>query len=331
MTKLKAAFEVPILVAAAFAAVLIAMGVGYKAGNTHVEYEGDLWCVSNYLEKEPTEYTKDGQPVKHPLLESRGDWVRKDQIKVSYTTDDPREEAMGLAVKEVFFERATKQEMIAALESGDKDFFTHHFNEGATSAGPCWGDGEGEDDGKWINDAIREECLEGDTASTNTDQTSDQASGKCGDLSNPSAVSEQAIKDLLTRQNSPLKDHTSAIMQAANKYSVNPALMVAISAAESTFGKAGSGAKTNNPGNLAVSEKALKKAGIAYGGRADNGYTIFNNLDDGMTAMAEVLSRNYLKKGRDSIGEIAPVYTGSKKPTEWIQIVNSYMKKLCKQ
>lgn len=179
MKKLKGSFEIPILAAVAFAAVLVALGVGYKKGTTNVEYDGNTWCVSNYVEKEPTEYLEDGRPKKSPLLDDRGDWIRKDQVDIGSGANNPEEAAMSLATKEKYFERATKEEMVSALQKGDKDFFTHHYNETATSAGPCWGTGGSEDDGQWINDAIRSECLgDADATSGSNDSTTAYATVK---------------------------------------------------------------------------------------------------------------------------------------------------------
>lgn len=332
MKKLKGGFEVPILVAAAFAAVLIALGVGYKAGDTNVEYEGNLWCVSNYVEKEPTEYTKDGRPVKHPLLNDRADWIRKDQIAVDPSTNNPQEEAMNLATKPNLFERATKEEIVAALERGDKKFFTSHFNATATSAGPCWGSGSPRDDGKWINDAIREECLE--SGGGEEALIDNVISGRCGDLKNANAISSQEIKTFLDKVNSPMKNDVNAIVKACQKYSVNPAFFLAITGAESSYGKAGRGKSNMNPGNLRASRGLLAKIGITPRSYDDDSYTVFNSWSDGITAMAEVLSRNYLKKGRDTIAKIAPLYvrgsTSAAMPTEWVKNVSSVINQLCK-
>jgi len=327
MKKLRGAFEVPILIAAAFAAVLIALGVGYKAGNTNVEYEGNLWCVSNYIQKEPTEYTKDGRPVKHPLLNDRGDWIRKDQIEVDPSTDNPQEEAITLATKAEFFERATKEEMVAALEKGDKEFFTHHFNATATSAGPCWGTGSSEDKGKWINDAIREECL--GTGSDVSSLVDNVISGKCGDLQNPNAISAQDIKTFLEKNGSPMKNDANAFIEAAQKYKINPAFMLGISAAESSFGKAGAGKSNMNPGNVKTSSSTLRAAGISFRDHDTRGHVMFSSWRDGIMGMAEVLRRNYFNKGRDNLSKIASIYLKGNKQG-WINNITAIIKQICK-
>lgn len=160
---------------------LLALGVGFTAPTgeqSKLVYSGDLWCVSNYLEKEPTEYLSDGQPKRDPILDSKEDWIRRDQVKAASA-----EEAMAKATQVGFFERSNKDEMRAAVTGGDKNFFTHHFNEGATAAGPCWGTGNPDQSyiGYWINDAISSECSgnplpdqstsSGTTASTPVDLT----------------------------------------------------------------------------------------------------------------------------------------------------------------
>lgn len=331
--KLRGAIEIPILVAVAFAAILVAWGVGYKKGDTNVEYEGNLWCVSNYVQKEPTEYLEDGRPKKSPLLEDRGDWIRKDQVQVDSGTNNPEEAAMNLATKD-YFERATKEEMVEALQKGDKDFFTHHYNETATSAGPCWGTGSGEDDGQWINDAVRSECLEtSDTESKNGATAAEQiisnvVSGKCGDLRNPNAVSSAGIASFLAKNNSPMEDYASAFIEAAKKYQINPALLVGISGAESSFGKSGRGKNNMNPGNVKTSSARLRAAGLSFTGHDDQGHVQFSSWRDGILGMAEVLQRNYFSKGRDTLAKISKIYLEGDKQS-WMNNINIIMRKIC--
>lgn len=178
--KAKVGFEVPLLAAAAFAAVLVALGVGYKKSDTsdNLQYEGDIWCVSNFIEKEPAgEFLADGRPVQDPLLNGKETWIRKDQVKVDPSSANPKADAIA-AVTRTYFLRSNKDELRAKLKSGDEKFFTSHFNDGAVDPGPCWGSGD-EKDGKWINDVVRENCL-GPTAGEDTTSSAGSTStGNC--------------------------------------------------------------------------------------------------------------------------------------------------------
>lgn len=158
MTRVKSAVQIPILATSLLGLALVALGVGFFAPTgeqSKLMYEGNLWCVSNYIEKEPTEYLDNGQPQREPLLEGKEAWIRRDQVEAGSA-----EEAMAKATQAEFFERSNKTELRQALQNSDQNFFTHHFNEGATAAGPCWGTGDPANPyvGYWINDAIAAEC-----------------------------------------------------------------------------------------------------------------------------------------------------------------------------
>ncbi len=158
MTRVKSTVQIPILATSLLGLALVALGVGFFAPTgeqSKLMYEGNLWCVSNYIEKEPTEYLDNGQPQKEPLLEGKETWVRRDQVEAGSA-----EEAMTKATQAGFFERSNKTDLRKALQNNDQDFFTHHFNEWATAAGPCWGTGDPANPyvGYWINDAIAAEC-----------------------------------------------------------------------------------------------------------------------------------------------------------------------------
>jgi len=157
--KFKSGVQVGVLATSILGLALIALGVGFFAPTgeqSKLAYDGNLWCVSNYLEKEPTEYLEDGRPAIDPLLDANAEWIRRDQVDA-----DSAEAAMAKATRVGFFERSTKDEMRAALTGKNEVFFTHHYNEGATMPGPCWGSGSSANAhiGYWINDALLSECF----------------------------------------------------------------------------------------------------------------------------------------------------------------------------
>jgi cell wall-associated NlpC family hydrolase len=163
--KLSSAISIPILAASIIGVALLAMGIGFTAPSgeqSKLVYSGNLWCVSNYVEKEPTEILSDGQPRRDPLLDGKGDWIRRDQV-----TATSAEEAMTKANRTGFFERSDKTQMRSALQTNNQQYFTHHYNDGATAPGPCWGSGDPTAPyvGYWISDAIKSECTGQDLAS----------------------------------------------------------------------------------------------------------------------------------------------------------------------
>ena len=159
----KAAVDIPVLAASALGMALIAIGIGYLAPTgeqSKLVYDSNLWCVSNYIEQRPQVILPDGRPARDPLLvakEKEGWRVTIDQV-----TADSKEEAEKIAQAngKGRFEPSDQDELRAKLQANDKDFFTSHFNTGATAAGPCLGTGSTTSQtGRWLNDAIREDCF----------------------------------------------------------------------------------------------------------------------------------------------------------------------------
>lgn len=178
---LKSAVSIPILASSVLGLALLAMGIGFMAPTgeqSKLVYSGNMWCVSNYIQQEPTELLADGQPKRDPLLEGKDGWIRRDQI-----TAMSAQEAMKKATQAGFFERSDKTKMREALSSNDKSYFTHHFNEGATAPGPCWGTGNASSPsvGYWINDAIKSECTGQDIDQTTSGSSQIGLSGNLSD------------------------------------------------------------------------------------------------------------------------------------------------------
>lgn len=152
-----------LLYAAVLGAALVALGIGFSLTSSTGEqsklaYDGNLWCVSNYIEARDSQgrpvYLKDGRPRKDERLDSKIDWVRKEQIEA-----DSKEEAEQKATSE-YFKSSNADELRAWLDANDKANFTTHFNTGATTPGPCLGSGWGNGmAGKWVNDGINEDCF----------------------------------------------------------------------------------------------------------------------------------------------------------------------------
>jgi len=161
--KLKSFTASGLLYATVLGTALVALGIGFSMTSpsgeqSKISYEGNLWCVSNYIEARDSEgkpvYLSDGRPRKDERLDNKVDWIRKDQVEA-----DSKEEAEKKITKE-YFKPSNAEELRSALDQNDKDFFVSHFNTGATTAGPCIGSGFGNGvAGKWVNDGLNEECF----------------------------------------------------------------------------------------------------------------------------------------------------------------------------
>ena len=100
----------------------------------------------------------------------------------------------------------------------------------------------------------------------------------------------------LRKRGSPLADHVPAIMRSANRYRVDPRLLVAISGGETSFGTNGRGPAVHNAWGIGP--------GRAYG-----------SWQEGIDAAAKLLRTGYLDKGLHSISAIqqkwAPLGAGN--------------------
>lgn len=163
--KLKSFVIENLIYAAALGAALVALGIGFSLTSSTGEqsklsYEGDLWCVSNYIEARDSQgkpiYLDDGRPRKDERLDDRTALIRKEQVSAQ-TKDEAENKARvnghGL------FEPSNAEELRTALDRGDEEFFKTHFNTGATSPGPCLGSGTGSGTiGSWSSQNIAEKC-----------------------------------------------------------------------------------------------------------------------------------------------------------------------------
>lgn len=162
----KQTFQTAILATSTLGAALLAVaGLGFSAPTGEMSkllYNGNYWCVSNWIEEEDAQ----GNPVLLPDPDSRNkkdhrligkeDWLRLDQVEAN-----SKEEAEEKATREGLFEKSEKVRLREALDKNEKEFFTSHFNTGATHRGPCAGTGMGTGImGQWINDAIRTDCFD---------------------------------------------------------------------------------------------------------------------------------------------------------------------------
>ena len=120
------------------------------------------------------------------------------------------------------------------------------------------------------------------------------------------------ITNYLRQKNSPLADYVPAIMRSANKYRIDPRLIVAISGGETSFATNGNG------------PSAYNAWGIGPGRR-------YNSWQDGIDAAAKLLRQSYVGQGLHSIEAIqrkwAPVGAGndpSNLNSNWIRTIGQF-------
>jgi len=227
--KIKSFIPQGIILATILAGALVAAGIGTAyvfitptGEQSRLTYQGDLWCVTNYIEQEPTEYLRDGRPRKDAKLDGQITLVRKQQVSAS-----SKAEAEQKATSPSF-QPADKEALRQALEKGDSSYYTTHFNPTATTPGPCLGSGYNDGlAGKWVNDGINEECFE-----------MPSGSGSPSDIYNSKAFTAAQINNYLNAKNpnSPLAGMGQTFVDAGLKYGVNPGFLLGIANAESSLG-----------------------------------------------------------------------------------------------
>lgn len=114
-----------------------------------------------------------------------------------------------------------------------------------------------------------------------------------GDLSNPNTMTAEAIDAFLRSRNSPMAGHGKDFIAAAKRYRVDPRLVLAISAAETTWGTNGNGPKVNN----------------AWGFLDSNSNHIpYPSWSVAIDKVTSWLRERYLNRGLDTIVEIRDTY-----------------------
>jgi len=165
---------------------------------------------------------------------------------------------------------------------------------------------------------------------------------QCTELANANSVTSQQIEQYLTKKDAykaleglPADetrfDATGAqIAQAASEFSINPALMIGIFNAESSFVRnraAHITRKARNPGNVKIVnpdelEEARSK-GVQLTGEVE-GHTKFPSWAEGFRGLGLKLRINYFNKGRITVSAIAEIYlTGD--ADRWAQTVTKTM------
>jgi len=287
-----------LLYAAVLGAALVALGIGFSLTSSTGEqsklaYEGNLWCISNYIEQEPTEYLADGRPRKDERLDDKIDWIRKEQIAA-----ESKEEAEQKATSQ-YFKPSNAEELRGWLDANNKASFTTHFNTGATTPGPCLGSGFGNGmAGKWVNDGLNEDCF-----------TLPSGSGSALDIYNAKAFTAEQINTYLQQKspNSPLNSKGQVFVDAGLKYGVNPGFLLGIADAESSLG-----IQCQTPGNLLNGTN--NAFGLTAGGQTS--FRRFGSYEEGIVAAASNAATEKYKQLDGSIKEFRLKWCGYETESE---------------
>lgn len=166
----------------------------------------------------------------------------------------------------------------------------------------------------------------------------DQKSGDAGELTNPNALTEKQIQDLLTNKISTgynLKGFAKQIHDAGHKFNINPLFALAIANKDSSLGTAGAGKTCRNPGNMEHRSDNFKLSGItgigdcqsAYGGSSR--WQAFRTYGDGMQAKMWLLRKNYIDKNLTTLPQIIGRYCPASEcnVSQYVEDVENFMKK----
>jgi hypothetical protein len=124
---------------------------------------------------------------------------------------------------------------------------------------------------------------------------------------------QKALEKFFEKYNSPLKESSKTFIEVADKYNIDYRLIPAISCMESTCGKF-----------------LLPNSYNPFGwGIYGNNAIYFESWDEGIRTVGEGLSKGYFAKGRDTVEEIAPIYTPPNH-VNWKNGVSFFMNEIAK-
>lgn len=152
----------------------------------------------------------------------------------------------------------------------------------------------------YVPQDIRAEKIAGQSALLNVEKPQ----GETDDVHTKRMIQRSVIREILTRNNSPLVTEVDAFMDACIKHDIDCYLLPSISGLESSYGKhllPGS----HNP--------------FGWGG----GYLLFDSWSESFHAVAGGLKKNYIGRGADTIEEIGPIYAASPTWAERVRLIHN--------
>lgn len=156
-------------------------------------------------------------------------------------------------------------------------------------------------------------------------------------LTNPDALTEKQIADLLTNKikyGYNLKGYAKQIHDAAHKFNINPLFALAIANKDSSLGTAGAGERCRNPGNMEHRKDNFSSSGITgigdcsvYGGSSR--WQAFKTYGDGMQAKMWLLRYRYIDRGLTTLPKIINTYCPPSEcnVSQYVKDVESFMNK----
>lgn len=133
-------------------------------------------------------------------------------------------------------------------------------------------------------------------------------------------VTPELIKSYLVKHKSPMVESYQELINAANKYEIDPLFMVSIAQCESNLGK-----KMPHEGEDIYACHNPFGWGIHQGGTL-----CFNTWEDAYYKVAEGLRKKYYNKGYETTEEIMQKYTppALEKGGSWAKCVNQFLSEL---
>jgi len=122
-------------------------------------------------------------------------------------------------------------------------------------------------------------------------------------------IKKRAIKNYLSKFQTPLIDHVDAFIQACQLYNLDCYLLPSIAGLESTFGKF-------------IWPNSYNAFGWA------RGFMMFDSWEQGIDTVGKGLRKGYLNKGALTVEDIGPIYSES--PT-WAVRVNFFINQFEKE
>ena len=132
----------------------------------------------------------------------------------------------------------------------------------------------------------------------------------------PQDINTKFNQLLITKKNkkNPLKNKAGVFIQKAEKYNINPALLMSISMTESARGSSNASINKNNVGGIMKNNRLRR----------------FNKVEDCIDVMAETIANHHYKRNIDTLEELAysGKYCDKKVAKKWMKDVMFYMQKL---
>ena len=142
------------------------------------------------------------------------------------------------------------------------------------------------------------------TASEELDRAQPEDSDECEmNIFDKPSMDIGELQDLLKKRNSPLAPFAENIYSEGIKQGIDPAYAMAFFLFESSYGKAGVGSRTKNPGNVGYNSEIAD-----YKPKDAPAYSGFNTWEKGISQWFSLIKNYASSKGLNTVEEIVPYY-----------------------